>query len=130
MGSNPVNLTIRFLLEISALVATGIWGWNQSDGWIRFVLSFGIPITLAAVWGIFAVPSDPSRSGKAPVPVPGIVRLAIELGFFSLAIWTLYDSGYTRISWIFGIMAAIHYVISYDRIMWLLKQKNNQKNTI
>jgi hypothetical protein len=120
MGSHPFNLTIRFLLELSALVATGIWGWNQYDGWIRFVLSFGIPVTLAAVWGIFAVPNDPSRSGKAPIPVPGIVRLGIELAIFSFATWTIQDLGYTRISWIFGIIAAVHYAISYDRIRWLL----------
>ena len=127
MGSNPVNLTIRFLLEISALVAIGIWGWNQSDGWIRFVLSFGIPIVLAAVWGIFAVADDPSRSGKAPIPVPGMVRLAIELAFFALAAWTLCDLGYTRISWFFSIAVAIHYAVSFDRIKWLLTNKHFEK---
>ena len=119
MGSHPINLTIRFLLELTALISTGIWGWNQSDSWIRFVLSLGIPIGLAAVWGIFAVPNDPSRSGKAPITVPGFVRLVIELAIFALATWTLQDSGYTKISWIFGTIVAIHYVISYDRIMWL-----------
>ena len=35
MGSHPINLTIRFLLELSALAAIGIWGWNQSDDWIQ-----------------------------------------------------------------------------------------------
>jgi hypothetical protein len=128
MGSHPVNLAIRFLLELSALAATGLWGWNQSDDWIRFVLSFGLPISLAAIWGIFAVPNDPSRSGKAPIVVPGIVRLVIELAIFTLAIWALKDLGYTRICWIFGIMVAIHYIISYDRIIWLLSYLNNSKN--
>jgi len=128
MGSHPINLTIRFLLELSALAAIGIWGWNQSDDWIRFVLSFGIPISLAAIWGIFAVPNDPSRSGKAPIAVPGIIRLLIELAIFALATWTLQESGYTKISWIFGTIVAIHYVISYDRIMWLLMHKSNAKN--
>jgi hypothetical protein len=128
MGSNPINLTIRFLLELSALGSIGIWGWNQSDGWIRFGLAFGIPITLAAVWGIFAVPNDPSRSGKAPIPVPGVVRLVIELAIFALATWALQDLRYIRISWIFVIIVAIHYIISYDRIIWLLTHKNNKRN--
>ncbi len=119
MGSHPLNLTIRFLLELSALAAAGIWGWNQNDGWIRFLISFGIPIVLAAVWGIFAVPNDPSRSGNAPIDVPGVVRLAIELAIFAFATWALQDLGYLRTTWIFGIIVAIHYIISYDRIMWL-----------
>ena len=121
MGSHPINLTIRFLLELIALITTGIWGWKQSDDWIRFILAFGIPIIVAGIWGTFAVPNDPSRSGKAPITVPGIVRLAIELAIFALATWTLHDFGSTRISWIFSIIVAIHYFISYDRIMWLIK---------
>jgi len=121
MGSHPANLTVRFLLELTALIATGIWGWRQTDDWIRFVLAFGIPILLAAIWGTFAVPKDPSRSGKAPVAVPGIIRLVIELAFFALAVWALQDIGFTRLSWIVGIIVAIHYIISYDRIMWLIK---------
>lgn len=121
MGSNPINLAIRFLLELTALIAIGSWGWKQSDTWIRFVLAIGIPIIVAAIWGTFAVPNDPSRSGTAPIVVPGIIRLAIELAIFALATWTLHDVGYTRLSWIFGVIVAIHYIISYDRIMWLIR---------
>ena len=120
MGSHPINLAIRFLLEITALVSIGIWGWKLSDGWIRFVLTFAIPIIVAAIWGTFTVPNDPSRSGNAPIAVPGVVRLAIELAIFALATWTLHDLGYTRLGWIFGIIVAVHYIISYDRINWLL----------
>ena len=121
MGSHPVNLAVRFLLELTALTATGIWGWKQSDGWIRFILAFGIPVIVAAIWGTFAVPNDPSRSGKAPVAVPGVIRLVIELAIFTLAVWTLQDIGFTKLSWILGIIVAVHYIISCDRIMWLIK---------
>ena len=122
MGSHPINLTIRFLLELSTLLAMGVWGWRQSEGWFRFVLALGIPIIVAVVWATFAVPNDPSRSGAAPIAVPGIVRLAIELAVFVLAMWMLYDLGYTRLSWILGIIVAIHYITSYDRILWLIAQ--------
>ena len=121
MGSNRINLTIRFLLEISALVSMGIWGWQQREDWIRFVLAFGIPLAAAAVWGIFAVRDDPSRSGSAPVPVPGLIRLLLELAFFGLSVWMLYHMQYMRLSWILGITVAIHYLISYDRIRWLIR---------
>ena len=122
MGSHPINLAIRFLLELSALLTMGVWGWRQSEGWFRFVLALGIPIIVAVVWGTFAVPNDPSRSGAAPIAVPGILRLAIELVVFALAIWALYDLGYTRLSWILGIIVAIHYITSYDRVLWLIAQ--------
>ena len=113
---------VRFLLEITALVAAGMWGWKQSDSWLRFLLALGIPILLAAIWGIFAVPDDPSRSGQAPVAVAGIIRLAIELAFFGIATWSFADLSYQRTAWIFGLVVATHYILSYDRIGWLLNQ--------
>ncbi|RLD24065.1 MAG: hypothetical protein DRI54_06580 [Bacteroidetes bacterium] len=122
MGSNPINLAIRFLLELAALLVIGIWGWYESESWIRFVLAFGLPIIAAIIWGIFAVLNDPSRSGKALVAIPGILRLAIELAIFSIATWTLFELGYSNLAWIYGFIVAIHYFISYDRINWLIKQ--------
>lgn len=122
MGSHPINLIIRFLLEVAALISAGMWGWRQSDGWLRFVLAIGIPIVLATIWGTFAVPDDPSRSGVAPVVTPGFVRLLIELSFFAFATWALYDMGMTRYSLVLGIIVLLHYAVSYDRISWLLSQ--------
>ena len=122
MGSNPINLAIRFILEIVGLVALGWWGWNQEEGILRLVLALGIPFLAAAFWGIFAVPNDPSRSGEARVPVPGIVRLLLELTFFVSATWSLFATGVTTFGWIYGIAAVIHYIVSYDRVMWLVRQ--------
>ena len=122
MGSHPINLMVRFLLELSALSATGVWGWKLSEGWIRFGLALGIPIIIAVVWGTFAVPNDPSRSGSAPIVVPGIVRLAIELSIFAFATWVLHELGYIRFSRIFGTLVVLHYIFSYDRVRWLLSQ--------
>ena len=98
MGSHPVNLAVRFLLEMFAPVSLGLWGWKQSDGWLRLVLAFGIPIIFAMIWGTFAVPDDPSRSSKAPIVTPGIIRFAIEIGFFACATWSLYDMGFNKVS--------------------------------
>jgi hypothetical protein len=122
MGSHPVNLAVRFLFELLALLAMGVWGWRQGEGWIRFLLAAGVPTVAAVVWGTFAVPDDPSRSGAAPVPVPGLVRLAIELAVFAIATWMLCDLGAARLCWAMGIVVAIHYIVSYDRILWLIKR--------
>ena len=86
MGSHPANLILRFLLEIIALISLGIWSWKQSESWFRLVLAIGIPIIAAIIWGIFAVPNDPSRSGAAPVVTAGFIRLIIEFGIFGLQI--------------------------------------------
>lgn len=43
---------------------------------MRFFLALGIPGVAAVLWATFRVPNDP---GRAPVPVPGIVCLALEL---------------------------------------------------
>lgn len=122
MSNHPINLAVRFLLEIAMLIAAGIWGWNQYDSWLRYLLAVGAPLLLAAVWGVFNVPGDPSRSGKAPVVVPGIVRLILELSMFGFGIWATFDLGYTTFAIVFGTATILHYVISYDRILWLLRK--------
>jgi hypothetical protein len=122
MGSHPINLAIRFVLELSALLAMGVWGWQQSEGRLRFVLAVGMPLIAAVLWGVFAVPHDPSRSGTAPIAVPGMLRLALELAVFAFATWALYHVGATKLSWTLGIIVTIHYLVSYDRILWLIKQ--------
>ena len=43
MGSHPLNLALRFLLEIAALVAIGYWGFSQHAGIWRFVMGLGGP---------------------------------------------------------------------------------------
>ena len=121
MGSHPINLAIRFILELSALVSAGMWGWRQSDSWLRYIFGIGIPIILGIIWGTFAVPDDPSRSGNAPVVTPGIIRLVIELGFFAFATWALYDMGFTKVGLAFAIIIILHYLVSCDRIKWLIE---------
>lgn len=77
------NLVIRFLLELAALITLGLWGWRQGgEVWHKYTFALGIPIIAAAIWGIFNVPNDTNRSGVAPIVVPGITRLAIELAIF------------------------------------------------
>jgi len=122
MGSHPINLTLRFILEMAALIAMGVWGWRQGEGWIRILLAIGIPIVAAILWGTFAVPDDPSRSGKAPIVTPGIIRLILELAFFAFASWALWNEGFVGFSWALGIVVILHYIVSYNRVLWLIKK--------
>ena len=122
MGSHPANLAVRFLLELSAYFVLGMWGWHRREDGFRVLIAVAIPLVAAAVWGTFAVPNDPSRGAWAPVPIPGLLRLALELGFFGLAALALNDLGFHKLTALFAAVVAIHYLISYDRIRWLVAQ--------
>jgi hypothetical protein len=122
MSSHPINMLLRFLLELCVLAVAGYWGWSVSKGFTRFLLVWGVPLLLAIVWGTFAVPNDPSRSGHAPIPVPGVIRLALELANFGFAVWALYAVGQPLMGWILAVLVIVHYVLSYDRITWLVRQ--------
>lgn len=121
MGLHPINLAVRIILEIIALISVGIWGWNKTDSFLKFVLAIGLPILLGAIWGTFAVPDDPSRSGQTVIATSGVIRLVIELGIFTIATLAIYNQGQQKFSYIFAIIVIIHYLISYDRILWLLE---------
>jgi hypothetical protein len=99
MSNNPLVLTIRFLLELAALAALAYWGLTQHEGLLRVLLAVGLPLLAATLWGTFRVSGYPN---KAPIEVPGLVRLLLEFV-------------------IFGNAAGLHYGASYDYILALLK---------
>lgn len=122
LGGHPVNLLFRFLLELIVLGVVAIWSWKSFEGWPGTVLAFIIPFGMAVIWGSFAVPDDPSRSGKAPIPISGTLRLFLELVFFSFAVWCLFDMGLSVPGKVFALLILAHYVVSGDRIRWMLKK--------
>ncbi len=119
---NPLNLILRFLLEVVALIAAAVYGATLAKGWLGILTSCSLLFAVAALWVIFNVPGDQSRSGKAPVVVPGIVRLILELLIFGFGSWCLFTLGYEMMAAVFAGIVFFHYVISYNRILWLLKR--------
>ena len=122
MGSHPINLGVRFVLEIAALVAFAQWGWIAFGSGFQWAAVIAAPVAAAAACGTFNVAGDPSRSGKAAIPVPGPVRLGIELVFFALAAVALGIVGPDWLAWTFAAIAAGHYALSWDRVAWLLRR--------
>lgn len=120
MSNNPINLALRFFLELAALVALGYWGFTQNQGIMRVILGLGIPLLAAALWGTFRTPSD---HGKGIIAVPGIVRLLLEAAFFGAAVWLLAAADQPNTALIFGVVIVGHYLVSYDRVLRLLKQR-------
>ena len=121
MSQNPLNLGLRFILELVALYAFGFWGWTQHEGLMRYLLVAGLPLLAATLWGTFRIPEDASANGKAPVPVPGWVRLLLEVIFFSFATFCFIDACAITAGYTFGGISLLHYILSYDRIIWMLK---------
>lgn len=118
VGSHPLNLALRFLLELAGLVALGDWGWQVA----RYPGAIAVPAVAAAAWGTFNVAGDPSRSGKAPVRVPGVARLLLEVAFFAGATFALHGSGRPRAALAFAALVVAHYALSYDRVAWLVRR--------
>jgi hypothetical protein len=118
MSTHPFNLAVRFLLELAILFSVGYWAWKTQQGWLRYVLMAGLPLVAAAAWGIFRVLAD---HGHGLVEVPGILRLVLELLLFSAAGWCLKSAGQPGWATIFILISVVHYAVSYDRILLLLK---------
>jgi len=119
MDKHPINLAVRFFLEIAALFIFGVWGWQSRTDWPRYLIAVGLPLGAAALWGTFRVPGDP---GEAPVAIPGLIRLFLEVMFFTAATLALIDFGSGVTAWIFGGVVILHYAVSYERIAWMLER--------
>ncbi len=115
------NLALHFLLELCALAALSFWGFQAGGGWlVKILLGIGMPLLVAFAWGTFRVPNDP---GRAPVPVPGPLRLLLELVFFGSATAGLVAAGRTTLAWVFGLAVVVNYALMCDRLVWLWRQR-------
>jgi hypothetical protein len=118
MANHPLNLALRFFLELAALVAIGYWGWNQHTGLARLLLTIGLPVIAAAAWGIFRVPGYPNEAVDA---VPGWVRLLLEAALFGSATWALIAADWPGWALVFGGVVLLHYLASYDYVIELTR---------
>src|SRR5215204_1617421 len=124
MSQNPINLLLRFILEMCALVAIGYGGWHapeQSGGFWSYLLAIGLPLIAATLWGMFRTPNEPHGPNHQTRPVPGWGRLLIEALVFGGGAWGLFSSGLTTLGWIYSSVVILHYAFSYDRVLWLLR---------
>ncbi len=114
------NLALRFGLEIGSLVVLAVAGWTTMSGPVRWIAAVVIPAIAVMSWGVFNVVDDPSRSGRAPVEVPGWIRLTIELAVLGGGVVALALADQRRLAFVFAFLIAAHYGASASRIRWLL----------
>ena len=121
MSSHPLNLALRFFLELVILFALGYWGWTQHTCRAPTLAVDDWPAAdCCDLVGDFPGTGGPRpgarrRTGRSPARIGG----APVRGW---PVWALYAAG--RGSWaaIFAAVVLIHYGLSYDRIIGLLKR--------
>ncbi|MEV0686842.1 YrdB family protein [Nocardia sp. NPDC050378] len=126
MSLNPALLAVRFLLELIAITSFGVFGWRAFDSPWRYLLVVVLPVAAAVLWGTLAVPDDPSRSGDAPVPVPGPVRLGVEFAVLFGGAAALWAAGLPRLVLISAAVLVGYHLLAYDRVLWLLTGRTPQ----
>ena len=114
------NLALRFGLELAALAGLAFAAWHYTSGALRWGAVILVPLVAAVIWGVFNVPDDPSRSGQAPIVVPGSVRLGLELLVLGGGAAALAIAGRRDLGVVLGVLVVFHYAVSMSRIEWLL----------
>ena len=115
------NLGLRFVLELAALAGLAAAAWHLAPGAWRWVTVSVVPLAVAAAWATFNVVGDPSRSGAAPVEVPGAVRLALELLVLGGGAMALVVVGRRELATLSALAIVAHYVVAWRRVHWLLE---------
>jgi hypothetical protein len=95
-GLRGVTLTARFLCELAMLAALAFWGYVAGDGVWAWLLGILAPVVAAVIWGTFVAP-------RAKLPVPGPVRVAIELALYGAAAAGLAAAGQPLAAVVLGV---------------------------
>ena len=120
MNTHPLNLAVRFFLELIMLAVIAWWGYHHFSGWAGIGAAIAFPVLAATLWGVFRIPNDPR---PAPVAIPGPLRLLLEFALFGWAVWGLHDLGFDTLAWVLAGMLAAHYLVSYDRTAAMLRNR-------
>ena len=128
MGSHPVNLAFRFILEVVSLVGVFRLGLSLSNGVAGWVLGPAFTLAAMVVWATFRVPGDESANGEAPYPVSGPIRLLIEIGLFGAGAVGWFVVGPEWMAWSNLAGLTLHHVLSYDRLGWLFSSSTGDSN--
>lgn len=99
-----LNLGVRFLLEILALIILGYWGLKLKHGTtLKVVIGIGAPLLPAVIWGMFGAP-------KARFRLSGIPFLFLELIVFGLPFVALLLTEKTTLASLYGVMVILNLV--------------------
>lgn len=102
-----VNASLRFLLELAALVALGYWGYSVGGTQlVKIGLGLGVPVTVAVVWGLLGSPAAPYRLDQP-------WRLFLEILILGGAAVALYLLDRPLLAVGFALVATVNTVLLY-----------------
>jgi len=102
-----LNLLVRFVSELAALVALGVWGYHVGSGPVsRVVLAIAMPLAMAAVWGAVVAPRAWRRASDP-------ARLVVELGIFAAATAALAASAGSVLASGFAVVVAVNIALMF-----------------
>jgi hypothetical protein len=106
-----LNLLVRFILELWALVALGYWGFQTQTGIGQWVLGLGAPIVMIMVWGNLVAPKASNR-------LVDPLRLVVEVGVFVVSGLALAAAGQSTLA----VILLITYGVSVS-LMFVWRQR-------
>jgi hypothetical protein len=99
------NVALRFLLELSSLVALGYWGFRTGSGLLAKIgLGISVPLLTIVIWGAFVAPNAVVH---LPEPVPFLLGLVI----LELAAAALAAAGLPSVAVAFAVIIVINAVL-------------------
>lgn len=82
----PLNLTLRFLLELCGIAALAAWGWSVSDVLpVRLAAALLAPALLIAAWAVVVAPKARNAVPQTTRMLIGTVLLLVCAGLLALA---------------------------------------------
>jgi hypothetical protein len=98
---------LRFLLELGALAAFCYWGFQIGGGMVaRIGLGIAVPLAVAVIWAVFVSP-------QAPMRLPVLLGVLLQVLVFGLAAAALAATGHRSLAWVFGVVVAVNAVLMY-----------------
>ena len=97
-----INLAIRFVVELVALLALGWWGFRYGKTALQqYGLAMLAPLSGAALWSLFIAPN-------APVDVGFVLRFILQLVVFGAATLALVLVHQRTLGLIFASVVALN----------------------
>lgn len=101
------NDSVRFLVELAALVAVGYWGFHDHSAWTtKLLIGIGGPVLIASVWAIWMAPESKRRA-------PEGIRAGLELVIFGGATASLAASTGPALATLFAVIAGLNAVLDH-----------------
>ena len=96
-----VNLGLKFLLEVAAVVAFAYWGANTDGLPLSLILAIAVPVVVIAAWAVFAAPKSARR-------LPAQARIPFELAVFVAAVLALLAAGASGAALVMAVLVALN----------------------